>query len=125
MSGFESPALDYMEERIDFTKTFVKNPLCTYVFECRNDSMLNAFIPPNGKVFIDRSLTPKNGDIVVAVLNGEFTIKWLRKNDHKSFLVPGNRRYREIEITAEMNLEIWGVVVLIVTEPKDVRRCMP
>ncbi len=124
-AGFPSPAMDYMEERIDLNKVLVEHPLSTFVIECSGPSMINAFIPPKAKLVVDKSLTAQNGDIVVAVMNGDFTVKWFRKNDIKCWLVPGNSKYKEIEITEEMNLQIWGVVTKIIIDPKDIRACMP
>lgn len=123
-AGFPSPALDYMEERIDLNKILVKHPLSTFIIECTGDSMINAFIPPKAKLIIDRSITPKTGDIVLAVLNGEFTVKFLKQNDYNCFLVPANSKYKDIKITPEMDMQIWGVVTNIITDTTDVRRCM-
>ena len=64
-AGFPSPALDYFEERIDLNKEFMPHPLATFMAECDNDSMINAFIPPKAKLIVDKSLIPKNGDVVV------------------------------------------------------------
>lgn len=124
-AGFPSPALDYLEERIDLNQVFIQHPLSTFIVECTGDSMINAFIPPKAKLIVDRSLTPKNGDIVLAVVNGEFTVKFLKQNDHKCTLVPANRKYRDIEIKDGMSMEVWGVVTTIMTETKDVKKCMP
>ncbi|MEP6746630.1 MAG: S24 family peptidase [Bacteroidota bacterium] len=55
------------------------HPLSTFIIECTGDSMLNAFIPPKAKLVADKSITAKNGDIVIAVMNAEFTVKWVRK----------------------------------------------
>ena len=123
-AGFPSPAMDYIEDRIDLNKTFVKHPLSTFIVECSGDSMINAFIPPKAKLIVYRSLTPKTGDIVLAVLNGEFTVKFLKKNDYNCFLVPANSKYKEIKITPEMNMQIWGVVTNIITDTNDLKRCM-
>jgi DNA polymerase V len=82
-AGFPSPAMDYMEERIDLNKTFIEHPLSTFIIQCEGTSMINAFIPPKAKLLIDKSLTPKNGDSVLTVLDGEFTVK---KPKAKSFL---------------------------------------
>jgi DNA polymerase V len=123
-AGFPSPALDYLEERIDLNKVLIQHPLSTFIIECTGDSMISAFIPPKAKLVVDKSVTPGNGDIVVAVMNGDFTVKFLKKNDFKCWLIPGNRNYKEIEITPEMNMQIWGVVVKIIIDPKDVRKCM-
>jgi DNA polymerase V len=86
--------------------------------------MINAFIPPKAKLIVDRSLSPKNGDIVLAVLNGEFTIKFFKKNQYKCWLCPANSKFPDIEITEEMNMQVWGVVTHIITDVKDVRSCM-
>ncbi len=124
-AGFPSPALDYIRERIDLNKEFIKHPLSTFIIESSGYSMINAFIPPKARLIVDRSLSPKNGDIVLAVLNGEFTVKFLKKNNYKCWLVPANSKYKEIEITAEMDMQIWGVVTHIITNVNDVKSCMP
>jgi DNA polymerase V len=124
-AGFPSPAMDYMEDRIDLNKEFIKHPLSTFIVECTGDSMINAFIPPNAKLIVDRSISPKTGDIVLAVINGEFTVKFLKKNEYNCYLVPANSKYKEIKVLPEMNMEVWGVVTSIITNTSDVRRCMP
>src|SRR3982750_2272756 len=123
-AGFPSPAMDYLEERIDLNKVLIEHPLSTFIVECTGDSMISAFIPPKAKLVVDKSLSAKNGDIVIAVINGDFTVKFLKKNDFKCWLIPANSKYKEIEITPEMNLQIWGVVTKIIIDPKDVRKCM-
>ena len=123
-AGFPSPAMDYMQERIDLNKEFINHPLSTFIIQCEGYSMINAFIPPKAKLIIDRSLTPHNGDIVLAILNGEFTVKFLKKNKHKCWLCPANSKFQEIEITEEMDMQIWGVVTNIITNVNDVKSCM-
>ncbi|MDE3182384.1 MAG: translesion error-prone DNA polymerase V autoproteolytic subunit [Bacteroidota bacterium] len=124
-AGFPSPAMDYLQERIDLNKEFIQHPLSTFIIESEGYSMINAFIPPKARLIVDRSITPKNGDIVLAVINGEFTIKFLKKNKYKCWLVPANSKFKETEITAEMDMQIWGVVTHIITNVNDVRSCMP
>ncbi len=124
-AGFPSPAMDYMQERIDLNKEFVEHPLSTFIIESTGYSMINAFIPPKARLIVDRSIAAKNGDIVLAVLNGEFTVKFLKKNNYKCWLVPANSKFKEIEITDEMDMQIWGVVTNIITNAKEVRSCMP
>ena len=123
-AGFPSPAMDYMQERIDFNKEFVPHPLSTFIIESSGYSMINAFIPPKARLIVDRSITAKNGDIVLAVINGEFTVKFLKKNNYKCWLVPANSKFKEIEITDEMDMQIWGVVTNIITNVNDVKSCM-
>lgn len=120
-AGFPSPANDYREDTIDLNRELIKHPLSTFFIECEGTSMIDAFIPPKARLLIDRSVTAKNGDIVLAVINGEFTVKYLRKNDYKCWLVPANKKYKEIEITQEMEFTVWGVVTSIIVNPNDVR----
>ncbi len=120
-AGFPSPAADYRENVIDLTKELIRHPLSTFLIESEGSSMIDAFIPPKAKLLIDRSVNPKNGDIVLAVVNGEFTVKYLRKNDYKCSLVPANKKYKEIEITQEMDFAVWGVVISIIVNPNDVK----
>ena len=123
-AGFPSPALDDKEDRISLDERLIPHPLTTFIIECTGDSMINAFIPPKAKLLVDRSIAPRNGDIVLAELNGEFTVKFLKKNDFKCWLIPANRKYPEIEITGDQILNVWGVVTAIITETKNVRQYM-
>lgn len=123
-AGFPSPALDYMEERISLDKVYIKHPQATFLIESTGDSMTGAFIPPKAKLVVDRSRTPQNGDIVLAVLNGEFTVKFLKKNDFTCWLIPANRKYPELKITEAMEFTVWGVVTAIVTDTADVKMAM-
>ncbi len=120
-AGFPSPAMDYLQPRIDLNREFIPNPLATFIVECEGNSMINAFIPPKARLIVDRSATAANGDIILAVLNGEFIIRRLIKNPHKCFLRPENNKYREIEITDTSDMTIWGVVTYIITDTKLVR----
>ncbi|MDQ2863291.1 MAG: translesion error-prone DNA polymerase V autoproteolytic subunit [Bacteroidota bacterium] len=123
--GFPSPAMDYMEERISLDKTYIKHPLSTFFFSASGLSMINAFIPPEARLLVDRSITPKNGDIVLASLNGEYTVKFLKKNDFKCWLCAANSKFPDIQITEEMDMQVFGVVTTILIDTNDVRRCMP
>ena len=120
-AGFPSPAADYAEERINLNNFLIRHPEATFVVKCSGNSMINAFIPPTCYLVIDRSLKATNGDIVLAYINGEFTVKYLQINDYKCRLIPANRKYKEIEIADESELKIWGVVVHIISNPKDFR----
>lgn len=121
--GFPSPALDYMEERIDLNEELIKHPLSTFLIESEGNSMIDAFIPPRARLIVDRSIHAKNGDIVLAVLDGEFTVKYLKKNEFKCWLIPANKKVKEIEISPEMDFQIWGVVTAIIINPTDTK-CM-
>lgn len=120
-AGFPSPAADYVEDRINLNDFLIRHPLSTFIVRCTGDSMINAFLPPACYLVVDRSLNASNGDIVLAYVNGEFTVKFLRKNEYKCWLVPANKKYREIEVTPEMNMMIWGVVTSVISNPKELK----
>ncbi len=67
--------------------------------ECDGDSMINAFIPPGARLIVDKSLTAQNGDIIIAEINGEFTVKFLKKNDFTCWLVPANKNTGKLKST--------------------------
>ena len=120
-AGFPSPANDYLEDRINLNDFLINNPLSTFIVKCTGLSMVNAFIPPKCHLVVDRSVTAVNGDIVLAYVNGGFTVKYLQINDHKCKLIPANKKMKEIEITDQSELIIWGVVTAIISNPKDFR----
>jgi DNA polymerase V len=124
-AGFPSPAMDYIEDRIDLTQQLAPHPLSTYYSYCEGDSMLDACIPPNSILVIDKSLTAKSGDIVVAYLNGGYTVKYIKFEDGKCFLIPANKKkkYPVIEVTEEMEMIVWGVVTNVVIDTKHIRLC--
>ena len=76
--------------------------------------MQNAGIYSGDVMIIDRALEPKNNTIVLAVLNGEFTVKRIQKKSNKLYLKPENNNFKSIEITEEMNFQVWGVVTHII-----------
>lgn len=123
-AGFPSPAADYMGESIDLNSEYIRNPSSTFIIECEGDSMIEAFIPPKSRLLIDRSITAKNGDVILAVVDGGFTVKYFQKTGFECFLIPANKKYKPIEITEGMDFIVWGVVIAIVSIPKSNRTCM-
>jgi DNA polymerase V len=119
-AGFPSPAEDFVEDRIDLNKYLIKNPISTFFVKVDGSSMENANIFKDDILVIDKSINPKNKDIVVAILNGEFTVKRLiLKNENKSiYLAAENIDFKEIKITKEMDFEIFGVVTYIIHKAK-------
>jgi len=117
--------MDYMEERIDLAKELAPHPLSTFYAYCDGDSMVDAFIPPNSILVIDKSLTAKTGDVVVAYLNGGFMVKYIKFTEGKCWLVPANKQknYKTIEITEDMEMTVWGVVTNVVINTKNIRLC--
>jgi DNA polymerase V len=107
-------------EKVNLDKLYVRHPLSTFIVDYSGDSMINAFIPPRARLLVDRAVEAGNGDIILAVLNGVFTVKYLRKNDHKCWLVPANRKYNPVEVSGNPSFRIWGVVTAIMIEPQDI-----
>jgi len=108
-AGFPTPADDFYEA-FDIVSHIVRHPTATFFMRVGGDSMVGAGIFDGDLLVVDRSLEAASGDIVVAILNGEFTIKRLRRNGSHIELVPENPRYRKIILNEDMELEIWGVV---------------
>ncbi len=119
-AGFPSPASDYLEERIDLNEKLILNPSATFLFRVEGESMIGAFIPDNALLVVDKSVKAKNNSIVVAVVDGEFTVKRLVMEKAKRYLAPENPKYRSIYISDDMQCEIWGVVTYIITDAKQV-----
>ena len=112
-AGFPSPAEAYEVEVLDFNKDMIRHPDTTFYGRVRGDSMMEAGICDGDILVIDRSLTPRNGDVVVAYYDNRFTVKFF---DNTHFdegyinLVPANDKFPVIKITADDELTIWGVV---------------
>lgn len=113
-AGFPSPAADYAEDGLDLNDYLVRNKPASFMFSVKGDSMMNAGIVEGDKVIVDRSINAKSKDIVVAVVNGEYTIKRLYKTATKVELRPENPSYQPIVFKEGSELEIWGVVVGVV-----------
>ncbi len=113
-AGFPSPADDYIEKRLDLNDYLMANPVSTYYMKVSGDSMEGAAIHNDDLLVVDCSLKPRNRDIVVAVLNGEFTVKRLKIYGKRVSLVPENPEYPTTLITEEMDFKIWGVVSYVV-----------
>ena len=113
-AGFPSPAADYSEEELDLNTYLVRNKPATFMFSVKGDSMVGASIEDGDKVVVDRALNPKHNDIVVAVLNGEYTIKRLFKHMGRVELRPENPAYQPIKFNDGSELQVWGVVVGVV-----------
>ncbi len=120
-TGFPSPADDAMEESINLDKALIQHPLSTFIVSTEGDSMRDAFIPHKSMLLVDKSVKPKNGDIVVAVINGEFTVRFYHYNNVRCRLLPANEKYKPIEVTEEMQMQVWGVVIKIIIDPKDTK----
>jgi DNA polymerase V len=113
-AGFPSPAEDFMELDLNLQEYLVQHPSATFCVKVTGDSMQNAGIFSGDIMVVDRALEPKNKTIVLAVLDGEFTVKRIHKKGDLLFLNPENDNFKPIEITQEMNFKVWGVVTHII-----------
>lgn len=113
-AGFPSPADDYLDMDLNLHDYLVQHPSATFCVKAIGDSMVDAGIKSSDVMVIDRALTPKNNDIILAVVNGEFTVKRIKKNDDELYLIPANENYRPMKITEDMDFQVWGVVTFII-----------
>ncbi len=109
-AGFPSPAQDYIEDNLDLNQFLISHPAATYFVKVEGYSMINAGIYPDDILIVDRAAEPLHKKIVIAVVDGELTVKRLFKEKNKWFLLPDNDEFTPIEITREMEVNIWGVV---------------
>ena len=113
-AGFPSPADDYMDMDLDLHDHLVQNPSATFCVKAIGESMTDAGIQSGDVMIVDRSLEPENRSIVLAVIDGEFTVKRVNVNDNELYLMPENDTFTPIKITEEMDFQIWGVVTFII-----------
>ena len=113
-AGFPSPADDYLRNSLDFNRDLIKHPEATFYGRVDGDSMRDAGIDDGDIAVIDRSLEAADGDIIVAYVNEEFTIKRLdlsHRQEGYIELMPANMKYKPIRIDEGTDFEVWGVVV--------------
>lgn len=113
-AGFPSPADDYAHDTLDFNRDLIQHPEATFYGRVSGDSMEGAGIHDGDIAVIDRAVEPSDGDIIVAFVNDEFTMKYLdlsHKAEGYIELRPANEKYRPIRIDEGDEFEVWGVVV--------------
>ena len=115
-AGFPSPATDYMENKLDLNEYLIKHPAATFIVKAKGPSMTDAGILSGDLLIVDRSITPKSNDIVIASIFGDLTVKKLQKKEKSLFLLSANSDYPSIEVKEEMECFIWGVVTYIIHE---------
>ena len=113
-AGFPSPADDFKEIRISLDRELVKNKEATFYARVSGDSMVGAGLEHGDLLVIDRSINPVNGKIAVCLVDGEFTVKRIKKIKKKFYLMPENKKYEPIEITEEKELIVWGIVEYVI-----------
>ena len=115
-AGLPAPADDHEERQLDLNRYLVKRPATTFYVRVSGDSMIDAGIYPDDILIVDRSLEPAHGKIVIAVVNGELTVKRLDTGGGAVRLIPENCRHEPINITEETDFSIWGIVTGAVRE---------
>lgn len=113
-AGFPSPAGDYLQNQLDLNEHLIQHPAATFIVRVQGDSMVDANLNDGDLLLVDRSVQARNRHIVLAMINGEFTVKRLVKSAHGVFLKPENKAYKAIEVTEGMDFEVWGVVTHII-----------
>ena len=110
-AGFPSPADDHTEENIDLNEHLISNPFSTFFLRVKGDSMINAGIKDKDLIIVDKSLIAKPGNIVIAMIDGEFTIKRLSIKNDELYLKAENHNYPDFSFKNHIDVQIWGVVI--------------
>jgi len=113
-AGFPSPAEDYIEGKLDLNKHLIKHPAATFFVKVTGNSMIDAGIHPGDMLIVDRSIEPADNKVVIAVVNGDLTVKRIRVTKDRVFLMSENRDCKPLQIEAETGFEIWGVVTNVI-----------
>ena len=109
-AGFPSPADDFLEGSLDLNRLVIRHPEATFFARVEGDSMKDEGIVEGDILVVDKSIEPYDGCLAVAFVDGEFTLKRVRKEPDKILLVPANPKYKVIEISPENEFAVWGVV---------------
>jgi DNA polymerase V len=109
-AGFPSPAEDYVDRPLDFNELLIEHPAATFAIRIEGDSMTGAGIFPGDIAVVDRARTPVNGSIVLALLDGAFTVKRYRKRSGAIWLQAENPAYPDLRLTDDSVFEVWGVI---------------
>lgn len=113
-AGFPSPADDYVEGSLDLNKYLIKHPAATFFIRVAGDSMINAGIHPDDILIVDRSLDAVDKKVIIAIVNGELTVKRIRIKKDGIYLVAENENYKSVKINKEMEFQVWGVVTSVI-----------
>ena len=117
-AGFPSPAADFEESKVSLDHLLIKNKEATFYAKASGNSMIGAGIDDGDILVIDRSLEPRNNAIAVCLIDGEFTVKRIKKDNDEVYLMPENSQYQPIKIEEENELIIWGIVTYAIKQMK-------
>jgi len=113
-AGFPSPADDYLDQRLDLNELVIRHPAATFFVKVEGTSMVGAGIHPGDTLVVDRAVQPVGERVVVAVVDGEFTVKRIRKKGDRLFLLSENPGHPPFEVSPQADFEVWGVVTYVV-----------
>lgn len=113
-AGFPSPADDHIEMQLDLNSHVIKHPSSTFFVRVEGESMKEVGIFPGDILVVDRSLKPIDGKIVIAAIDGELTVKRLKKDKNALFFLPENKDFKPIAIKELQDVHIWGVVTYVI-----------
>jgi DNA polymerase V len=120
-AGFPSPADDFLDKKLDLNEYLIRNADATFYVRVKGNSMQGCGIYDGAILIVDRSEKPRDGDVVLGVIHGEFTCKRIRRErsadgSFRVWLQPENPDFPEIPITEEMNFRVWGVVISAIND---------
>lgn len=113
-AGFPSPAADFIDVSIDLNKHLIKHPSATFYARAKGDSMKDAGIFDGDLLIVDKSIDLADGRIAICYLNGEFTVKRIKKEKDEVWLIPANTAYQPIKMEEGSSLTIWGIVTHVI-----------
>jgi len=117
-AGFPSPADDHLERGIDLNEELISHPAASFLLRVNGESMRDANIHTGDVLIVDKSLVPVDRKIVVAMIDGNFTVKRFRKRGDRVFLEAENPEFNPIEVTDGQELTIFGVVTYIIHQAR-------
>lgn len=122
VAGFPIPLNnDERAQKIDVLRMLCPYPEATYLIQVEGDSMIDSNIISGDILVVDKSnRNPTENEVAMCELNGEYTVKFVRRHDGKCWLVPANKDYPEIEITEADTFNVWGVITYVIHKPKTV-----
>ncbi len=113
-AGFPSPATDYEDIKLDLNRELIKNSSATFFARVSGVSMIDQNIDDGDLLIIDKSIEPSDGCMAVCFLDGDFTLKRLKITEDGALLIPANKNYEPIVVTAENEFRVWGVVTYVI-----------
>jgi DNA polymerase V len=113
-AGYPSPADDNLDGSLDLNQHLIKHPTATFFVRVAGESMREAGIHSGDVLIVDRALTPSDGSVIIAIVNGALTVKRLSKRQGKLLLMPENQQYPPLPITEMTAFEVWGVVTYVI-----------